>query len=92
MFSMSTEEQKKLEDAFATTSNLAEADVKLIGDRTTICQVVQFLAYVRHAIRNNLKAEIKVKVGSNVANGQLLFDVNGLEIPDLITQENIEIN
>jgi len=53
---------------------------------------VQFLAYVRHAIRNNVKAELKVKIGSNVANGQLLFDVNGLEIPDLIIQENIEIN
>ena len=85
-------EDQKIEEVFATNSNLAEADVKLIGDRTTICQIVQFLAYVRHAIRNNIKAELKVKIGSNVANGQLLFDVNGLEIPDLIIQENIEIN
>lgn len=88
---MSTEEAK-LDNPIASSSNLVEADVKLIGDRTTICQIVQFLAYVRHAIRNNLKAELKVKVGNNVANGQLLFDVNGLEIPDLITQDNIEIN
>lgn len=33
---MSIEDQK-LEEVFATNSNLAEADVKLIGDRTTIC-------------------------------------------------------
>lgn len=89
---MSIKEQQKLDEVFVTNSNLAEADVKLIGDRTTICQIIQFLAYVRHAIRNNMKSEIKVKVGSNIANGQLLFDVNGLEIPDIITQNLVEIN
>lgn len=73
-------------------SNLVEADIKVISDKTTTCQIVQFLAYVRHAIRHNLQAEIKVKVGSKIADGQLLFDVNGLEIPDLITQDTLEIN
>ena len=75
-----------------TNLNLVEADIKLIGDRTTICQLVQFLAYVRYVIKHNLQSEIKAKIGSKVANGQLLFDVNGLEIPDLIAQDSIEIN
>lgn len=73
-------------------SNLVETQIKLITDRTTACQIVQFLAYLRHAIKNNTQATINIKIGSKIANGKLLFDVNGLEIPDLITQDLVEIN
>lgn len=73
-------------------NNLTETDVKLIGDQTTICQIVVLLSYIRHAIKNNMKTDISVKIGSKIANGQLLFDVNGLEIPDIITQNLVEIN
>ena len=81
-----------MENIEQVNSNLVETDIKIIGDRTLTCQLVQFLAYVRNAIKNNKKTEIKVNIGSKVENGQLLFDVNGLEIPDLITQDYIEIN
>lgn len=73
-------------------NNLVEANIKLIGDKTVICQIVQLLAYVRHSLKNNCKDTIKVNICNNIANSQLMFDVNGLEIPDFITQNNIEIS
>lgn len=72
--------------------NLTETIVKLIGDNTTICQIVLLLSYIRHAIRNNMQTDINVKIGKKIANSQLMFDVNGLEIPDMIVQDNVEIN
>ena len=47
-------------------SNLVETDVHLVGDKTVIGQVVQLLAYVRHAVRNNLKTKIEVDVCNTV--------------------------
>lgn len=72
--------------------DIVDSDVTLIGDKSTICQVVQLLAYIRHAIQNNFQTEIKLKVGYKIANGTFMFAVNGLEIPDYRTQEEIEIN
>lgn len=72
--------------------DVADSDIRLIGDKMTICQVVQLLAYIRHAIKNNLQTEIKVKIGSKIANSDFMFAVNGLEIPDYITQPEAEIN
>ena len=31
-------------------SKLVEINVKIIGDKTTSCQLVQLLAFIRHAI------------------------------------------
>ena len=76
----------------AFKKDIADSDLTLIGDKSTICQVVQLLAYIRHAIQNNLQTEIKVKVGHKIANGTFMFAVNGLEIPDYRTQDEIEIN
>lgn len=72
--------------------DVADSDVTLIGDKPTICQVVQLLAYIRHAIQNNMKTQINVKIGHKIANGTFMFAVNGLEIPDYRTQPDIEIN
>lgn len=72
--------------------NLNDTNIHVFGDNMLICQVVQLLAYIRHAIKNNLQTEIKVKVGNNIANSQFAFDVNGLEIKDYITKEEIELN
>lgn len=72
--------------------NLAETNIKMIGDQSTLCQIVLLLSYIRHAIRNNMQTDINVKIGKKIANGQLMFDVNGLEIPDMIVQDNVEIN
>jgi hypothetical protein len=72
--------------------NLVDTQIKIIGDRRPVNQVIKLLAYIRHAIKNNLQTEIKVKIGHNVVNSDFLFDVNNFEIPDLITQKTIEIN
>lgn len=64
----------------------------MIGDQSTLCQIVLLLSYIRHAIRNNMQTNINVKIGQKIANGKFLFDVNGLEIPDMITKDFVEIN
>jgi hypothetical protein len=73
-------------------SNLTETNIRLLGDKTTLCQIVLLLSYIRHAIKNNIKTSLNVKICEKVADGQLLFDVNGLEIPDMIIQDSVEIN
>lgn len=72
--------------------NLTETNIRLIGDSTVIYNIIELLSYVRHAIKNNMQTEINVKIGKKIANSTLMFDVNGLEIPDLITQNKVEIN
>lgn len=72
--------------------NLTNSIVRLIGDKYTICQVIELLAYIRHAIKNDMQCEINLKIGHKIAGGQFMFDVNQLEIPDYKTQSTFEIN
>lgn len=76
----------------AQNANLASAEVRLIGDKITLVQVVKLLSYVRHALNERRPVEFKVKVGYEIADGQLAFDVNKLEVPDCITQEEVCID
>lgn len=72
--------------------NLVETDVRIIGDSQAISQVVLLLAYIRHALRNNLHTKIEVEVGKDIANIDFAFDVNQQEIKDYITKESIIIS
>lgn len=72
--------------------NLVETDVRIIGDSQAISQVVLLLAYIRHALRNNLHTKIEVEVGKDIANVDFAFDVNQQEIKDYITKESITIS
>jgi len=85
-------EDLKKETVDETNSRLVETNVKFIGDKSTISQIVMLLAYIRHAVKNNLRKDITVNIGKYVVNKELLFDVNGQEIDDFITQDFIEIN
>lgn len=94
---MQTEDEElaagmELSHAVKTSEVLSEATVKLIGDRATICQTVQLLAFIRNLIRNGAKRSITVDVCGKVNGGKLLFDVNGMEIPDLIAPDRMEID
>ena len=71
---------------------LSETDIKIIGDWSTICQVIQLLAYIRHAIKNKKQTEIKVNIGSNVNSDFFSFQVNNAQIRDYISKDYIEIN
>jgi len=73
-------------------NNLVETTVRFLGDRTIIAEIVQLLAYIRHGVKNNVKGEIKVKLNGTVANPSLMMDVNGLQVPDLVIQEHMDIN
>ena len=50
------------------------------------------LAYIRHAVRNNLKTHIDVDIQNTVANSVLMMDANGMEVPDLVTVNHAAIN
>lgn len=76
--------QNERHDLSGFNDEPSDATIHMIGDKTLLCQVVLLLSYIRNAIKSNTQADIQVKVGSKVANGQLMFDVNGLEIPDMI--------
>lgn len=90
------ERQEELEREIARNNvknvTLTEADIHMFGDRMVISQVVQLMAYIRHAVKNNMQTEIKVKIGGTVANSEFMFDVNGCQVPDLITKTEAEIN
>ena len=79
-------------EATVFKSNLVETDVRIIGDSQAISQVVLLLAYIRHALRNNLHTKIEVEVGKDIANVDFAFDVNQQEIKDYITKESITIS
>ena len=73
-------------------NSLADTTVHMIGNSTVIAQVIQLLAYIRHGIRNNMKADINVKLGCTVANVPFMFDVNGQEVPDMVLVDKTQIN
>lgn len=72
--------------------NLVETNLRMIGDKSTIAEVVRLVAYIRHAVMNNLNKTIVVNIGENVVNTKFLFDVNSLEVQDYIAQDQISIN
>lgn len=87
--SMHFESQSDLD---AYNNSLVETNIRLVGDKTAIAQTVQLIAYIRHAIRNNQKQNIHVTISNTVANIPYMMDVNGMEVPDLVTVNNVQIN
>lgn len=73
-------------------NNLVDTNIHLMGDSTTIAQVVQLLAYIRHALKNNAKTKIEVDISNTVANIDFMMDVNGMQVPDLVTTNKVQIN
>lgn len=73
-------------------NSLVETNVRLVGDKTVVAQVVQLLSYIRHAVRNNAKTSIEVDIRNTVANVPFMMDVNGMEVPDLVTVSKVQVN
>lgn len=74
---------------------LADAELRMFGDRTVLAQVAQLIAYIRHAVKNNTPAEIKLSIcksDSTVAGAEFMFDLNGCQVPDLVPQPEVFIN
>lgn len=82
----------EMEQNIFASKELTNSVVRLIGDKITICQIIQLLAYIRHAIQHKKPAKIELNIGSKLADGELLFDVNQQEIRDYVTQPYLEIN
>ena len=74
---------------------LADAEIKMFGDRTVLAQIAQLVAYIRHAIKNDTPTEIKLSIcksDSTVAGAEFMFDLNGCQVPDLVPQQEVFIN
>jgi len=97
---MEEQEQQELLDEQARENSLknvslTEADLHMFGDRIVLAQVTQLLSYIRHAVKNNLSSEISLKICASdgtVANAEFMFDVNGCQVPDCVTQPEWWIN
>lgn len=76
----------------AYNSNLVDTNVHLMGDSTVIAQVVQLLSYIRHALKNNMKTKIEVDLPNTAANVEFMMDVNGMQVPDLVTVSKVQVN
>lgn len=74
------------------TSNVVETHVRFVGNMSTISSIVKLLAYIRHAVKNNLTTDLTVSIGKHIVNTELAFDVNNQEISDYKIQKTIEIN
>lgn len=74
---------------------LADAEMKMFGDRTVLAQVAQLVAYIRHAVKSGEPTEIKVVVNKSdatVAGAEFMFDLNGCQVPDLVPQPEVFVN
>lgn len=67
-------------------------DLRFIGDREIICQVVQLLAYIRNALKTGNPTHIDVEIGNEIAGPTFTFDVNGCEIKDITAVKHTKIN
>lgn len=93
------DEQEALDEQIRSNNlknvTLTEADLHMFGDRTVLAQVTQLLSYIRHAVKNNADTEIRLRIcGSEdtVANAEFMFDVNGCQVPDCVSQPAWWIN
>ena len=84
--------QKQMRENQIKNFKIGNSEVRLIGDKIILVQVIKLLAYIRHAIQNGMKTNIDVKIGQRIANAEFTFDVNQLPIDDLITQDEIVVS
>ena len=90
-------EEKEIEkariEAQKKSDNLVDAEMRMVGDKYTISQVVMLLSYIRHAIRTGEKKDIKVSIGKKKSSPDSFnFVLNYSDVDDLIPMDVAEIN
>jgi hypothetical protein len=90
-------EEKEIEkarmEAQKKSDNLVDAEIRMVGDKYTISQVVMLMSYIRHAIRTGEKKDIKVSIGKKKSSPDSFnFVVNNSDVDDLIPMDVAEIN
>jgi len=55
--------QKQMRENQIKNFKIGNSEVRLIGDKIVLVQVIKLLAYIRHAIQNDMKTSIDVKIG-----------------------------
>lgn len=90
-------EEKEIEkarmEAQKKSDNLVDAEIRMVGDKYTISQVVMLMSYIRHAIRTGEKKDIKVSIGKKKSSPDSFnFVVNNSDVDDLIPLDVAEIN
>lgn len=89
---MNEEDFKMYKEALRRSHDSREVDIWMLGDRSTILDVVLLLQYVRHAVMTGQPTDINVRIGHNVGGKKFDFTVNE-ELPDdMIPKNTIDIN
>ena len=87
--------EEQIQNNMLRNVTLADAEMKMFGDRTILAQIAQLIAYIRYAVKNNQQTEIKLiinKSENTVADAEFMFDLNGCQVPDLVPQSEVFIN
>ena len=88
-------EKKETEDEekdFQPLKSRYASDITMVGDLSTIREVVILLSFIRNIIDEGREADISVKVGHNIKSGSFNFALNNQEVPDIRAKEQISIN
>ncbi len=92
---MDEKKEKKSEDNeedFQPLKSRYASDITMVGDLSTIREVVILLSFIRNIIDEGREADISVKVGHNIKSGSFNFALNNQEVPDIRAREQISIN
>ena len=69
-----------------------DVTIQLVGDKSTLTDIVFLLAYVRDMIVNKQSGEIRVNVGKHLDSEYFGFTVNGEPVAKIKAEKFIDIN
>lgn len=69
-----------------------ETEIKLVGDLSTIREIVILLSYIRNILDEGRSQDIVVSVGKNIKTEGFGMAVNNMEIPDIKSKDTATIN
>lgn len=69
-----------------------ETEIKLVGDMSTIREIVILLSYIRNILDEGRSQDIVVSVGKNIKAEAFGMAVNNMEIPDIKSKDTATIN
>ena len=66
--------------------------MQLVGDKSTLTEIVFLIAYIRDVILSHQPAKINLDIGQHLNSAYFGFTVNGEPVADIKAQKNISIN
>lgn len=89
---MTNEDYSMYKEALERSRNAREIDIRIMGDRNLLVNIVSLLGQIRSALNSGSPTDINVRIGHNIANGYFGFTVNDEQIDDLVPAKSVDIN